>query len=62
MRPITPHGRALRDATVGATSAALGPPVIGVCEDDDELRGILRDALRREGIAVRPTVSGTEAV
>jgi two-component system OmpR family response regulator len=34
----------------------------GVCEDDDELRGILRDALRREGITVWPTVSGTEAV
>jgi two-component system response regulator MprA len=35
---------------------------IGVCEDDDELRGILRDALQRAGMTVRPTVSGTEAV
>jgi two-component system, OmpR family, response regulator len=61
MRPIPSHGRALRDVSVGA-SAGLAPPIIGVCEDDDELRGILRDALRREGVAVRPTVSGTEAV
>jgi len=35
---------------------------IGVCEDDDELRGILRDALQREGMTVRPTASGTQAV
>ena len=35
---------------------------IGVCEDDDELRGILRDALERSGMTVRPTVSGAEAV
>ena len=34
----------------------------GVCEDDDELRGILRDALQREGMTVRPTASGAEAV
>jgi len=63
MRPITSHGRALRDGvSVGASSDSLVPPTIGVCEDDDELRGILRDALRREGVTVRPTVSGTEAV
>ena len=62
MRPLTSHGRALRDVSLGAASAGLAPPVIGVCEDDDELRGILRDALRSEGVAVRPTVSGTEAV
>ena len=35
---------------------------IGICEDDDELRGILRDALEREGHRVRATASGTEAV
>jgi two-component system OmpR family response regulator len=35
---------------------------IGVCEDDDELRGVLRDALRREGHRVRATATGTEAV
>jgi two-component system OmpR family response regulator len=34
----------------------------GVCEDDDELRGVLRRALEREGLAVRATASGTEAV
>jgi two-component system OmpR family response regulator len=37
-------------------------PTVGVCEDDDELRGILRDALQREGMTVRPTASGAEAV
>ena len=34
----------------------------GVCEDDDELRGVLRGALEREGLAVRATSSGSEAV
>jgi two-component system response regulator MprA len=34
----------------------------GVCEDDDELRGVLRSALEREGLTVRATASGTEAV
>ncbi len=34
----------------------------GVCEDDDELRGVLRRALEREGLTVRATASGTEAV
>ena len=34
----------------------------GVCEDDHELRGVVRDALAREGFAVRATASGTEAV
>jgi two-component system OmpR family response regulator len=43
------------------------PPVApgtsaGICEDDDELRGILRSALEGEGLAVRATASGTEAV
>jgi two-component system response regulator MprA len=36
--------------------------VIGVCEDDDALRGILRAALEREGNEVRATASGTDAV
>ena len=43
-------------------SGAGVTPTIGVCEDDDELRGILRDALQREGMTVRPTASGAEAV
>jgi two-component system, OmpR family, response regulator len=34
----------------------------GVCEDDDELRGVVRDALRREGFAVRVTTLGADAV
>jgi two-component system OmpR family response regulator len=34
----------------------------GVCEDDHELRGVLRDALERDGFTVRATASGTEAV
>src|SRR4051812_39783357 len=35
---------------------------VGVCEDDDELRGVLRRALERDGLTVRATASGTEAV
>src|SRR5689334_14235600 len=34
----------------------------GICEDDDELRGVLRQALEREGFTVRATSTGTEAV
>ena len=34
----------------------------GICEDDDELRGVLRQALELEGLVVRATASGTEAV
>jgi two-component system OmpR family response regulator len=34
----------------------------GICEDDHELRGVLRSALEREGLTVRATASGTEAV
>jgi two-component system, OmpR family, response regulator len=34
----------------------------GLLEDDDELRGTLRTALEREGLTVRATASGTEAV
>jgi two-component system OmpR family response regulator len=35
---------------------------VGVCEDDDELRDVLRRALEREGFAVRATASGTDAL
>jgi two-component system OmpR family response regulator len=35
---------------------------IGLCEDSDELRGVLRDALEREGHRVRATATGTEAM
>jgi two-component system, OmpR family, response regulator len=41
---------------VSATQSA------GICEDDDELRGIIRSALERDGFTVRATASGTEAV
>ena len=34
----------------------------GVCEDDDELRGVVRDALQRAGFEVRATASGAEAI
>jgi two-component system response regulator MprA len=37
-------------------------PTIGVCEDDDELRGIVRAALERDGYRVKITSSGGEAV
>lgn len=35
---------------------------VGICEDDDALRGTIRRALEQEGFTVRPTASGTEAV
>jgi two-component system response regulator MprA len=34
----------------------------GICEDDDELRGVVRAALERVGMTVRATASGAEAV
>ena len=37
-------------------------PTAGICEDDDELRGVLRQALERDGFSVRATASGAEAV
>src|SRR4051812_13927897 len=39
-----------------------GAKTAGVCEDDDELRGVVRAALERHGIAVRAMASGSEAV
>ena len=48
-------GRDILDRVRPGTSA-------GVCEDDDELRGVLRSALERKGFAVRATASGSEAV
>jgi two-component system OmpR family response regulator len=35
---------------------------VGICEDDDELRGVVRLALEREGFKVRATATGAEAV
>jgi two-component system response regulator MprA len=37
-------------------------PTAGICEDDHELRGVLRDALEREGFEVKATSTGAEAV
>jgi two-component system response regulator MprA len=37
-------------------------PTAGICEDDDELRSVLRGALERDGLAVRATGSGAEAM
>jgi two-component system OmpR family response regulator len=34
----------------------------GICEDDDELRGVIRQALEREGFAVIATATGSDAV
>jgi two-component system OmpR family response regulator len=34
----------------------------GICEDDDELRGVVRQALEREGFSVVATATGSEAV
>jgi len=41
----------------------MGPArTAGICEDDDQLRGVVRQALEREGLTVRATASGGEAV
>jgi two-component system response regulator MprA len=37
-------------------------PTVGICEDDDELRGVVRSALERDGLEVRATGSGTDAM
>jgi two-component system response regulator MprA len=39
-----------------------GSLTAGICEDDDELRGVVRRALEAEGFTVRATASGGEAV
>lgn len=43
-------------------SRAMGSPRAGICEDDHELRGVLRDTLEREGLTVRATATGAEAI
>src|SRR5689334_17268657 len=35
---------------------------VGICEDDDELRGLLRDGLERDGFLVTATSTGQGAV
>jgi two-component system, OmpR family, response regulator len=39
-----------------------GPPTAGICEDDHELRQVIRRALELEGFAVRSTATGSEAL
>jgi len=43
-------------------AAVSGPLTAGICEDDDELRGVVRRALEGEGFAVRVTATGGDAV
>src|SRR4051812_20916071 len=40
----------------------MNPVLVGICEDDAQLRSVLERALRREGFRVRTTASGREAV
>src|SRR5207247_8691004 len=54
--------RAPRDDREGHVANMRPGATAGVCEDDDELRGVLRGALQREGLTVRATSSGSEAV
>src|SRR5947209_4174705 len=56
---LTVTGRSSRHTRLSHTRRMA---VIGVCEDDDALRGILRAALEREGNEVRVTASGADAV
>lgn len=39
-----------------------GRASVGVCEDDDEVRGVVRDALRSDGFDVQITINGADAV
>jgi two-component system, OmpR family, response regulator len=52
----------MRSASRSASMLPAPGTSAGICEDDDELRGVLRQALELEGLAVRATASGTEAV
>jgi two-component system response regulator MprA len=37
-------------------------PRVGICEDDDALRGVIKDALEQQGFSVRVTSVGADAV
>lgn len=54
MTPITAEG--------GAAVTIIGAATVGICEDDDELRGIVRGALEREGLTTVVTATATDAV
>jgi two-component system response regulator MprA len=36
--------------------------LVGICEDDQELRGVVTEALERAGFGVRATMTGTDAL
>jgi two-component system OmpR family response regulator len=40
----------------------IDPPLVGVCEDDEQLRGILGRALRAEGLRVVAVATGRQAL
>src|SRR3954452_7029165 len=40
----------------------MSPLRVGICEDDHELRGVVRDALAREGFEVTAAATGADAV
>jgi two-component system OmpR family response regulator len=40
----------------------MAAPSVGICEDDHALRGVLRDTFAREGLDVRGTSTGAEAI
>lgn len=40
----------------------MATPSAGICEDDDELRGVVRGVLERDGFTVRATASAAEAL
>jgi two-component system response regulator MprA len=52
----------LPGSTARTINVVTATATVGICEDDDELRGVLRDALQRDGFAVRATASGAEAL
>ncbi|MDX6679176.1 MAG: two-component system, OmpR family, response regulator [Solirubrobacteraceae bacterium] len=60
-RPVE-HGPGASSAPSARTIARVTTATVGICEDDDELRGVIRDALQREGFAVCATASGAEAL
>jgi two-component system, OmpR family, response regulator len=55
-------GRVFARAVAAYSALVAVRATIGLCEDDDELRGLVRTALERDGFDVRATASGAEAV
>jgi len=58
-----PSQAAAPASTTSLAWAGMAPvPTAGICEDDHDLRGVVREALERAGFSVRATASGSEAV